>query len=104
MSDSPEMTEAQLADFYGRTHDLSEFDQTQAQPLEVRRAVTISVRFSEEEIAALRRKADAAGLKVTAFIRGAALDADHPVDRAAVALLAARVEQQAHELRAAVAS
>jgi hypothetical protein len=43
--------------------------------------VTISVRFSQEEIGALRREADTAGVKVTAYIRAAALQASAPVDR-----------------------
>ncbi|WP_188548958.1 plasmid mobilization protein [Sediminivirga luteola] len=68
-------------------------------PIEARRQVTISVRFSEEEIAALRNRAEELGIKVTAFIRAAALDAERPLDRAALARLAAGVEEQAHRLR-----
>jgi len=49
--------------------------------VEVPRNVTISVRFSQEEIGALRREADTAGVKVTAYIRAAALQASAPVDR-----------------------
>lgn len=39
---------------------------------------------------------------VTAYIRSAALAADQPFDRKAIARLAATVEQQAHELHEAV--
>lgn len=82
MSDTTKgMSEAALADLYDQTHDVSEFDESAAYPAEVRRNVTISVRFSEEEIAALRREAEAAGIKVTAYIRAAALQAGAPVDR-----------------------
>lgn len=82
MSDKTKaMTEAELAEHYDRTHDVSEFDESAAYPVEVRRNVTISVRFSEEEIEALRREAEAAGVKVTAYIRAAALQASSPVDR-----------------------
>jgi hypothetical protein len=56
-------TEGQLAEHYDRTRDLSDFDETVAEPVEVRRNVTISVRFSEREIEELRGAAEAAGLK-----------------------------------------
>lgn len=75
------MSEAELAEYYDRTHDVSGFDESAEYPVEVRRNVTISVRFSEEEIEALRREAGMAGLKVTAYIRAAALQASSPVDR-----------------------
>ncbi len=93
--------DAELAERYGRTYDLSEFG-TEVEPVEVRRSVTISVRFSAEELDALRRQATAAGMKVTAYIRAAALEADRPLDRSAVAELAAVVEDRAHQLRVAV--
>lgn len=94
-------TEAELADMYNETGDIAGFGDS-PETVEVRRAVTISVRFSDDEIQALRARATEAGVKVTAFIRSAALEASHPIDRAALAQLAAVVEQQAHELRAAV--
>jgi predicted DNA binding CopG/RHH family protein len=75
------MTEAELAEYYDRTHDVSEFDESAEYPVEVRRNVTISVRFSEDEIEALRREAKTAGVKVTAYIRAAAVHASSPVDR-----------------------
>lgn len=97
-----ELTEPELADYYDRTHDLSEFDEADEEPVQIKRSVTISVRFSAEEIEALRRRADAANMKVTGFIRAAALEAEHPIDREAVTALAAGVEAQIHQLRAAV--
>lgn len=75
------MSEAELAERYDRTHDVSEFDEGAAYPAEVRRNITISVRFSDAEIEALRHKADAAGVKVTAYIRAAALQGSSPVDQ-----------------------
>jgi hypothetical protein len=82
MSDRTQrVSEAELADYYNRTHDVSEFDESAALPVEVRRNVTISVRFSDEEMDALRCEAEAAGVKVTAYIRAAALQASLPVDR-----------------------
>ena len=74
-------SETELAEYYDRTRDTSGFDEASSQPVEVRRNVTISVRFSEDEMAELRRAAEAAGLKVTSYIRAAALQARSPVDR-----------------------
>lgn len=83
MSDQTrDMTEAELASYYDRTHDLSEFEGGDEFPVEIRRNVTISVRFSEEEIALLRARAEEAGEKVTAYIRAAALQQAAPLDRA----------------------
>jgi hypothetical protein len=82
MSDRTQrVSEPELAEYYNRTHDVSEFDESAELPVEVRRNVTISVRFTQEEIETLRRDADAAGVKVTAYIRAAALQASSPVDR-----------------------
>lgn len=52
-----------------------------AESVEVRRNVTISVRFSDEEIALLRERAEGAGTEVAACIRAAALQQAAPVDR-----------------------
>lgn len=54
-------TNAELADYYNETRDLSEFDEGEEIPISAKRSVTISVRFSDNEIAALRERADAAG-------------------------------------------
>lgn len=94
MSDKTKgMTEAELAKYYDQTHDVSEFDDDAAYPVEVRRSVTISVRFSEEEIARLRTQAEAVGMKVTAFIRAAAL-----ADRDTVLRALKQLEQDAQRL------
>ncbi|MGH3500405.1 MAG: plasmid mobilization protein [Nocardioidaceae bacterium] len=78
---SKPLTEAELAKHYEETRDLSSFEGGTAEPVEVRRNVTISVRFSDEEIALLRSRAAAAGAKVTAYIRAAALQQAAPLDR-----------------------
>ena len=91
-------TEAELADHYNETRDLSEFDEENASPVTVKRSVTISVRFSDEEIAGLRDRAEQAGVKVTSFIRAAALEATSPVDRIALGELARDLEQRAHKV------
>ena len=65
--------------------------------------MTISVRFSVEEIAELRAQAEEAGVKVTSFIRAAALEASSPVDRVALSDLARDLEQRAHQVAELVA-
>ena len=90
--------EAELAEQYNQTHDVSGFE-SEAEPIEVRRNVTISVRFSAEEIDTLRQRADEAGVKVTAYIRSAALEAGRPLDRSALSRRVAVLVEQAHELR-----
>ena len=89
MTDIEHMSEAELADYYDRTHVLDGFDLKHPGPITPPRGrldVTISVRFSPEEIDLLRTEAERAGLKVTAFIRTLALQhASGPVlDRAAL--------------------
>ena len=96
-------TEAELADHYTETEDLSEFDEKNAIPVTVKRSVTISVRFSDDEIAELRTRAERAGVKVTSFIRAAALDAANPVDRAQLSELARDLEQRVHRVAEIVA-
>lgn len=66
-------------------------------PVTVRREVTISVRFSADEIAAIRRRAEATGMKITAYIRQAAVSGGVAIDRdkvsRAVAALSADLER-----------
>jgi len=70
----------------------------------VKRNVTISVRFSPEELKDLRQRADEAGVKVTSFIRAAALEATSPVDRATLGELARDLEKRAHEVATIVSN
>ncbi len=97
------MSDAELADYYNETEDISEFDLEHPEPVTIRRNVTISVRFSVEEIAELRAQAEEAGVKVTSFIRAAALEASSPVDRVALSDLARDLEQRAHQVAELVA-
>lgn len=75
------LNEIELADYYEKSHDESEFDERAAYPVEVRRNVTISVRFTGEEIDLLRSRAEVSGEKVTSYIRAAALQQASPLDR-----------------------
>ena len=96
-------TESELADEYNTTEDLSGFDRSHAVPAKVKRAVTISVRFSDEEMAELRRRAERVNMPVTSFIRAAALEAARPVDRTASGELVRDLEQRAHAVAEYVA-
>ena len=91
-------SEAEMADRYNETEDLSGFDDDNPLPVTVKRSVTISVRFSEEELGVLRARADEAGVKVTSFIRAAAMEASSPVDRTTLGDLARDLEKRAHEV------
>lgn len=79
--------EAELAERYYERRD-DDGDWGEPEPLEkpARLEVTLSVRFTADEIEALRAAADQAGIKPTAFIRQAAMAAlaHRPVDRARV--------------------
>jgi Mobilization protein NikA len=84
MNESTEAAgEAELARGYQTSHDLSGFE-TDGEPVEVRRNVTISIRFADREIAEVREMAEQAGMKVTAYIRAAALEHGLPVDKPAI--------------------
>ena len=71
-----------MSDFEDMT-EINDADWGEPVPATVRRNVTLSVRFSDEEIAAIR--AEAAGMKVTAYIRQAATSAGETIDREKVA-------------------
>jgi len=103
MMDTNGMSEAELADYYDRTHDISGFDLEHPEPITPARGrldVTISVRFSSEEIDLLRAEAERAGMKVTAFIRALALQhaSGQVLDRAALRGQLARVSQDLRAL------
>lgn len=97
------MSEAKLAAHNNRTQDSSDFEGGEEVPITVKRNGTISVRFSPEELEDLRARAEDAGVKVTSFIRAAALEATSPVDLAALCELARDLEQRAHRVAEFVA-
>ncbi len=76
------MTEDQLADYY---HDHRDDMDHWGDPEPIRKPdrldVTISVRFTADEIAAVRLRAKEAGVKPTVFIRQAALQSSNQLDR-----------------------
>ena len=78
-------TEAELAErYYERRHEGGDWDEPVALDKPARLDVTLSVRFTRDELDAVRGAAERAGLKTTAFIRRAAVEAlaQAPVDRA----------------------
>ena len=87
-----------MSDFKN-TSDTNNADWGEPVPVKVRRNVTISVRFSADEIAAIRRQADAAGMKVTAYIRQAALSGGEAIDRDKVARAVAAVSNDLVHVR-----
>lgn len=86
--------EAAVAAEYDKTRDLSGFEGGDDEKIQVRRNVTISVRFSQEEINLLRAAAEEANQKVTAYIREAALQhgVDFPVPKLIEVLYAAQLD------------
>jgi hypothetical protein len=74
--------EAEAASYYSETEDLTGFDGGEIVELESppagTRSVTLSIRLSPEELQTLAQRAEAAGIKLTTYIRGAALQAEAP--------------------------
>ena len=79
--------------------EINDADWGEPVPVTVRRNGTISVRFSADEIAAIRRQADAAGMKITAYIRQAALSGGEAIDRDKVARAVAAVTNDLDHVR-----
>ena len=89
------MTDEQLADYYLTTGNLSEFaaDAVAVTRRRERLDVSITVRFTPDEIDALRVRADEQGMRVTALIRRLAVE--HTGDTQIVDLSVARRLAQA---------
>lgn len=79
--------------------EINDADWGEPIPVTVRRNVTISVRFSADEIDTIRENADAAGMKVTAYIRQAALTGGETIDRDKVARAVATVSDDLDRVR-----
>jgi hypothetical protein len=78
-------SDAKIAErYYERRHEDGDWDELERLDKPVRLDVTLSVRFNREELEAVRAAAEQAGIKPTAFIRQAAVEAvsRRPVDRA----------------------
>ena len=95
-------SDRELADYYD--HAPTEDDWGEPEPIDKseRLEVTLSVRFTPAEIAAVRSRAAAAGLKPTSYIRQSVLAAEQaPVDRARLARTVDALSRDLDELRRA---
>jgi len=83
------VTEDRLADYdHDHRDDMDQWGDLEPIRKPERLDVTISVRFTADEIAAVRQRALEAGLKPTVFIREAALHRHNPLDRNLLAKIA----------------
>ena len=97
------MTEAELAEYYqDHRGDTEEWEPAEAISRPARLDVTISVRFTAEEIAAVRERARDAGMRPTAFIRQAALDVDVPLNRGLLAKTFDRLRSDVEQLASVI--
>lgn len=94
--------DAELAEYYSRHPDGGDWDEPRPVTRPERLDVTLSVRFTSAEIATIRSRAQAAGLKPTAYIRTCALAAEQPpIDRARLARSVAALARDLDDLRQA---
>lgn len=97
----PAATDAELAVYYDQHHG-GEWAEPEPVQRPERLEVTISVRFSTGEIEAVRSRAEAAGLKPTAYIRRCALGSEHPpIDRNELSRSVAALSRDLEDLRRA---
>ena len=93
------MTEAELADYYDQTSDLSEFDDGEVVKIEPGpKDSIVSVRFAAGELQTVERRAAEAGMKLTAFIRAAALSSAQVVDLDRLRKVAAKLVADSQEI------
>lgn len=97
----PEASDVELADHYDEHRDPAAWGPEEPASTE-RLEVTISVRFTASEIAALRARAEAAGVKPTTYIRRLALAAEElPLDREHLTRLLDTLWRDLNDLRQA---
>ncbi|RBY78118.1 hypothetical protein DQ238_13000 [Geodermatophilus sp. TF02-6] len=98
-------TDAELAEYYEAHHADEQWGEPTPLPADrtsARLDVTISVRFTAAEIAAIRARAEAAGLKPTTYIRRCALaDERPPLDRGQLSRLVDNLSRDLDDLRKA---
>ena len=92
--------DSELAEYYEQHREGHQWDEPEAVQRPDRLEVTISVRFTRNEVAAVRARAEAAGLEPTAHIRRCALEAEEPpIDRGRLSQSVAALERDLEELR-----
>jgi hypothetical protein len=93
-------SDRKLANYYDSTPGAGEWQEPESVSKPERLEVTLSVRFSPAEIAAIRCQAAAAGLKPTTYIRRCALAAEQPpLDRARIARSVDALSRDLDDLR-----
>ena len=99
MTDTTNMTETELADFYEKTGDLSELEGGEVVKIEQGpKDSIVSVRFAAGELEAVERRAEEAGMKLTAFIRASALSGAQVVDLDRLRKVAAKLVADSREI------
>lgn len=101
MSDpGPEASDRELAEHYEQTYTDDEWGEPEPVDTPDRLDVTLSVRFTPAEIAAVRDRAAAAGMKPTTYIRQCALASEQtPIDRARLSRTVEALSNDLDELR-----
>lgn len=95
-------TDAELADYYDRHRKGGDWGEPELMGRPERLEVTISVRFTRAEVAAIRVRAEEAGLKPTSYIRRCALEAEEPpIDRGKLSQSVAALSRDLEDLRRA---
>ena len=96
-------TDAELADYYDEHRGRAVWREAEPVQRPDRLDITISVRFTSAEMATIRRRAQAAGLKPTAYIRRCVLAAEEPpIDRDRLSRTVAALARDVEDLRRAV--
>lgn len=94
-------TDAELADYYEQ-HGTADWGEPEPTRRSERLDVTISVRLTRAEIATVRARAEAAGLKPTAYIRRCVLEVEEqPIDRRRLSESVAALSRDLEDLRRA---
>lgn len=94
---------AERVEYYqARRDNTDEWDVPEPISKPARLDVTISVRFTAEEIAAVRERARGAGMKPTTLIRQAVLDIDAPLNRGLLAKTFDRLRSDVEQLASVI--
>jgi hypothetical protein len=95
-------TDNELAGYYDQHPGEGKWGEPEPLQRPDRLEVTISVRFTRAEVAAVRARAEAAGLKPTAYIRRCALEVEEPpIDRGKLSQSVAALSRDLEDLRRA---
>lgn len=95
-------SDSELADYYEQHREDREWGDPEPVRRPDRLEVTISVRFTRTEVAAVRARAEVAGLKPTAYIRRCALEVEEPpIDRGKLSQSVAALSRDLEDLRRA---